>query len=557
MEKSNKVRFLLCTLAWGSLLSSPLLNSAHAATLVYTNDVLGEIEPCGCRSNPQGGMLRKSHLLEKLRQTDSSLLQLDAGDLLFDNLKLPEILQKQSEVQAGFLLKSMDLVHHDAVVPGEKDFALGVKTFEKLTAASKIQFLAANLKKKNGKAFLKSSALFTLTENEHPLKIAVIGLVGETLEWPRELKASSPITVAKALVPALRKKADLVIALTHQGYEADKALAKAVPGIDMIVGGHTQSFLQTPEKVGNTLIYQSSFRNQYVGVQPLHSLRSKGSTVATPAASDAASKTKAALEKQLLDEHRLVGLDPAYEPKEGTPDPMRDLVADSKREIAQVNSQTELKMVRESTPPQTSDRQLQTFPRCAECHLKQFDFWRRTDHAQALQPLILAKQAQNLDCLSCHTVGLGQPSGFSHVNQLAELQPLTPTAPGTPDSQKPRPYSMDDLGPFLKAMHEAKSLEAPVKLTRDSKSLPLKGSLNQINRSFTPVQCENCHTAGGEHPFSGTYTREVKAESCLKCHTPERAPGWYLPSGKLDVEKVAQKRLSITCPAGDLAPSDN
>src|SRR4051794_9102822 len=104
-------------------MNSAQVPSVQAATLVHTNDVFGDIEPCGCRTNPLGGMVRKANLLKKLK--DPFVVQVDAGDLLFSSLELPELLAQQAEVQAGYLLKSMDQVHHDAVVPGEKDFALG------------------------------------------------------------------------------------------------------------------------------------------------------------------------------------------------------------------------------------------------------------------------------------------------------------------------------------------------------------------------------------------------------------------------------------------------
>ncbi len=64
---------------------------------------------------------------------------------------------------------------------------------------------------------------------------------------------------------SLRGQADLFVVLSHQGLEADQKLAKAVPGIHLIVGAHTQSFLQEPIQVGETWIVQASFRNQQVG----------------------------------------------------------------------------------------------------------------------------------------------------------------------------------------------------------------------------------------------------------------------------------------------------
>ncbi len=154
-------------------------NSAQAITLIHTNDVLGDIEPCGCRHNPQGGMARKYNLLTRTRAKDPFVIQVDAGDLLFSTDQIPEMLQEQSELQARYLLESMDLTQHDVVVPGEKDFALGLSTFQKLIKKTKIHFLAANLKKKNGKNILDSHVILTGKDSQgKTVRVGVFGLVG-------------------------------------------------------------------------------------------------------------------------------------------------------------------------------------------------------------------------------------------------------------------------------------------------------------------------------------------------------------------------------------------
>jgi len=329
-----------------------LINSAQAATIIHSNDVMGDIEPCGCRNNPQGGMARKQNLINRTK--DPFIVQVDAGDLLFPSQRLPQLLIEQSKVQAGYLLKAMELAHHDVVVPGEKDFALGVDTFEKLIKKSKIHFIAANLVRKNGKPFLKSHVILTgKDEDGKEVRIAVFGLVGEALDWPKSLKATSMLAAAKKEVEALKKKADFLVAVTHQGLDGDKKLAKKVPGIDFIFGGHSQSFLQTPIQVGSTTIFQSSFKNQYVGVVPL----------ARPFKNE---------------QYSLVGLDPGYESPADAPSPMDLLVKEFKKAIADMNSRQESAVESEiETEESQNGKKFQTFSQCAGCHLKQFDFWLR------------------------------------------------------------------------------------------------------------------------------------------------------------------------------------
>jgi hypothetical protein len=310
-----------------------------------------------------------------------------------------------------------------------------------------------------------------------------------------------------------------VIALTHQGLDQDEALAKAVSGIDVIIGAHTQSFLQSPPEINHTLVVQSSFRNQYVGMLPL-------------------------TRPLKVENYKLVGLDPSYDSPAQAPSAMDDLVKEFKTAVAELNMHEEAEQNAHqiSSTPSNTGTKFHTFPRCAECHLKQFEFWRKTPHARALEPLIAAKQAQNKDCLSCHTVGMGDPQGFEFVTRLAEVH----------QGEETTAMPVDELHLYLKQMTEASSLETPVKLTPKSQPVALRQSLNSLSRSFTPVQCENCHQPGREHPFSGTYSKQVDTtQTCLKCHTPERAPEWY-KGNEPDWKVIEGKRARMTCPAGEL-----
>lgn len=470
-------------------------------------------------------MLRKAVLMKRLGDVDGGMLQLDAGDLLFPTEMVPEPLKRQSEAQARYLLRAMDLTAHDAVVPGEKDFSLGLAVFESLAKGSKTRFLAANLKRVRGGVFLPGSQIFVKkTKQKKDLRIAVIGLVGEKLTWPKGLRASSAIATAKKEVPELRKKSDLVIALTHQGYEADLALARAVPGIDVIVGGHTQSFLQTPMKIGKTLILQSSFRNQYVGVLPLEASPLGGS-------------------------YQLTGLDAGYEtPAEVAA--IAQLVTEFKAEIAKMNADESASTVAAQRFGEGTAK-FQTFPKCAECHLKQFDFWRKTRHAHAFEPLFAQNQSKNKECLSCHTAGftagLNDAKGWTSVNQLIQ----------TTQGQF---LSHEEIRSWLSKLHSADSSNEKAKLQdSDAEATPLRGHLGRLAQAWTPVQCENCHSPGQGHPFGGTYKKTVDNKTCLQCHTADRAPAWYTQDGKSPTPNeamIAAKRALITCPAGELAPEE-
>jgi len=78
-----------------------------------------------------------------------------------------------------------------------------------------------------------------------------------------------PVEFTQAFVDQYSDSADVVIALTHEGHDKDRLLAKEVNGIDIIVGSHSQSALDSGDVVNNCLIVQAGKEGYYVGVVEL------------------------------------------------------------------------------------------------------------------------------------------------------------------------------------------------------------------------------------------------------------------------------------------------
>ena len=79
------------------------------------------------------------------------------------------------------------------------------------------------------------------------------------------LKFLDPIDSAMTVMAELEESADIIICLSHLGYEEDLKLAKAMPGIDIIVGGHSHTVLDKPVKVGPTVIVSAGEWAAYAG----------------------------------------------------------------------------------------------------------------------------------------------------------------------------------------------------------------------------------------------------------------------------------------------------
>ena len=313
---------------------------------------------------------------------------------------------------------------------------------------------------------------------------------------------------------------DYIVALTHQGLDEDKKLAQQVTGIDFIFGGHTESFLQTPVKENNTYIFQSSFRNQYVGLVPLD-------------------------QPFDINKHTLVNLDIGYEAKEDTK--IKNLVKEFKEKVAKLNSEEDDRIAKSA--PKNENTSFKTFPKCSDCHAEQFDFWRKTTHTKALTPLLNAKQMRNKECLGCHSLGLGNPRGFNNINQVAKKRDAKLLLKG---EKNPSDWvSLELLEKYLSEIHNHKNLSDTVEIisTKDKK-ISVSDSISHFDEIWPTIQCENCHETPSDHPFaSQTEQKKVSKSVCLKCHTANRAPKWYTSSGKLDQSILDQKFKSIACPS--------
>jgi 5'-nucleotidase / UDP-sugar diphosphatase len=239
-------------------------------TLLHTNDHHGRFWH---NQNGEWGLAARSTLIKKIRkevkeQKGLSLL-LDAGDV---NTGVPQSDMLKAEPD----FKGMSKLDYDAMAVGNHEFDNEIAVIRQQEKWAGFPFLSANIYYKNQRMF----APYLIKEIDG-LKIAIIGLT--TLDTPfaskfganPDLVFTDPILEAKKLVPELKKKAHVIIALTHMGHypnekhgsnsPGDVTLARQVDGIDLIIGGHTQLPLYQADVQNNTIIVQAYEWGKYLG----------------------------------------------------------------------------------------------------------------------------------------------------------------------------------------------------------------------------------------------------------------------------------------------------
>jgi len=252
----------------GLSLQSFSSNPKKHITILHTNDVHSHIEPFPANdvNYPNlGGVARRATLIEKVRQENPNTLLLDAGDI-FQGTPYFNIYGGEIE------FKLMSMLKYDAATIGNHDFDNGIDglyaqlpnaTFSFVNANYDFSKTVLNNQIKPYKIFIKND-----------IKIGVFGLGIELtgLVDPanyKETKYLDPVEIAQNISKTLKEEehCDLVICLSHLGYhyKSDKIddlkLAGKTKDIDLIIGGHTHTFLPKPtitkNKIGeNVLVNQ-------------------------------------------------------------------------------------------------------------------------------------------------------------------------------------------------------------------------------------------------------------------------------------------------------------
>ena len=255
-------RLLLCCLFWLIFLGTPAPGREAALRFLYVNDFHGFAEPYQPLGSvePLGGAAYLAGAVDRLRNERPTLL-LAAGDMIQGN-NWANLFQGKSSIEL------MNAMGFDAMAVGNHEFDFGPKVLQERLTEAEFPFLGANVQ---GLAGLKPYVIKT----SGGIRVAIIGVV--TADTPitthpgnvAGLKFTSPEAAVARCLKELKGKADLIVVLSHLGYPEDRALAQKVPGIDVIIGGHTHTRLETPVRVNHTIIGQAWEHAKALGVLDL------------------------------------------------------------------------------------------------------------------------------------------------------------------------------------------------------------------------------------------------------------------------------------------------
>lgn len=247
--KRFQISLLVC-LAF-SFVVSAYAQDTKKLVILQTSDVHSRIEPInqkGDRNYNEGGFVRRAAFLKQLRKEHEHVLLFDCGDI---SQGTPYYNMFRGEVE----VKLMNEMGYDAMTIGNHEFDFDLDNMASLFKMAKFPVVCANYD-------LSATVLKDLVKpyvilERFGLKIGVFGLGAEPAGLVQANKCvgvvyEEPVKVANETAALLKEEGcDLVVCLSHLGIQMDERLVANTRNIDVILGGHSHTFMKGPKKYLN------------------------------------------------------------------------------------------------------------------------------------------------------------------------------------------------------------------------------------------------------------------------------------------------------------------
>ncbi|MFW5925815.1 MAG: multiheme c-type cytochrome [Myxococcota bacterium] len=441
--------------------------------LVVATDLAGTLEPCGCTSRPLGGIDRLAAAVADVREAGVPTLTLHAGDLFFG--PAPHAPGEETPAQelwkAETVAQVLARIGLDAATPGARDVGHGAPRFAALAEAVEAPVLASGVR-----LTLPGSG-----EDDEPrtrslegawmrqvgdTKVGVVGVLwpDPAADWPEGFAGpSDPIAAAAKRAKGLRSDgADIVLALMHGSRRQARDLGRRLPVDFVIMGGLSEEEVIPPSGAGDGLLLHAGRQGQGVLTVDVWA-RGEGSwqdvgelgrktdrerlegriaelkaRIAAwkddPSVSDDDVKAQKTRLAGMRDELEALTRPAALPSGNAIAARYRELPAEAPRAPAvtkvleqffrKVNAHNRRVYAdAEPRPVPEDEAGFVGSEACASCHRPAHDWWKSTPHGRAYATLEERHKEFNLDCVSCHVTGYGEPGGstVTHVDDLKNV----------------------------------------------------------------------------------------------------------------------------------------
>ena len=338
-------------------------------TLIYSGNLDGELEPCGCSEEGDlGGIKRRVNMVDRLRRKDPDLFLISAGGLLISDTP-------QDRLISEYILKGLSSLNYDAIGVQWRDLAFG----KEFLSQYKLPFVVSNMKdspfnpnriiRRGQHAVAYFQWLDPATDPQRQMQ-GKHGTAGEDIDG-----------MAQDIAIAKHNGATTVLASTLTLEEAQQQLP--LDNVDILIIRAKYEEYGEPQQTGRTLVIQPGSRGMRLGRLDMETA-SNGDI--------------------LKWQHEII--------------PLPKSVGDAPRMVswyeeynARVKEEYE-KSVALRKALETGESPFAGEQACQDCHQQEYAVWSKSRHAQAFYTLQDVKKAFDPNCIICHTVGFDKAGGF-------------------------------------------------------------------------------------------------------------------------------------------------
>ncbi len=214
--------------------------SVKKLTIVYTGNIGGRKNPCGCKP-PLGGFARRSTVIDALRDMFDNLFVVDSGAMLYPHNFLVPPYDYVFRVDGHVSAQAVDTIGIDAVNVSSYDLSGSADSLLAIDKITSFPWLSANLAWRDSGELVFTPRIIT---TKGGIRIGIFGLMADNFMGTKMYKEDSPIKVldpvetAKQEVSKLREESDLIISLAQMSFNEVEEICEKVSGIDIIVHSH-------------------------------------------------------------------------------------------------------------------------------------------------------------------------------------------------------------------------------------------------------------------------------------------------------------------------------
>ena len=219
--------------------------------ILYTSSLNGALSGCNCPGNPYGGIDRIIGTIKEFKKTHNNVLTIDSGDFFGT---YPD------EARDAIIWSALNNLPYDILIPGDQEFIYGIEYFNTLTADFRGRILRGAVSSNMPHVIDEE-----IIEFDH-IKIAVLGWHTDdsfSFIQPKDLRWHKDIDIIKEKIEELKPEVNIVILVSHSGFDENALLVKAGVHPDIIICGHSQERVE--KKIGSVVLIQAGMEGEMIG----------------------------------------------------------------------------------------------------------------------------------------------------------------------------------------------------------------------------------------------------------------------------------------------------